>query len=287
MAQSSWTYLSQSGQVYVIGLYHGPDTGHVVVYCNNDVVAIDFSVTEEKRYSFFIEEDMCEVIIRPRGKAFDYRFSSNREVDTPFNRSRRERSRREMTWLLAFGLGTVLVIAVLSIVFIRLDRKSDQQALLDGQGLSTTGRVWFDKARKKVMYSYTAEGRVHQQVAAVANTQILPNGMPLEKDDEFMVAYFPGKAKRGVINFMKPSARQLQLYGQRVAIRHKGLHPELSLSEIDCLLALAYTLKGVPGLADFYWQEARVADNPDHNQLTYKTLIGEADFVRMKRLQCR
>jgi hypothetical protein len=286
VAQSNWTYLSESGQVYVVGLYHGPETGHVVVYCNNNVVAIDFNVVAESRYSFFIEEDMCEVVIRPRRKTYEYLFSSNRNVDTPFNRSRRARSRQERRWLMAFGAGTVLLITVMSVFFIRLDRKSDQGALLEGQGVHTLGRIWQDKDKRRILYSYAADGLVYHRVAEVPKTGILPNGMPLEMGDEFEVAYFPGKAKRGIINFMKPSPRQLELYRQRTALQHKALHPELSISSIACLLELAYALKGIHGIADFYWQEARTETHPAHNRLTYIQLISEEQFVRLKQKQC-
>ena len=63
MAQIGWVYLDNYGGRHRVGLYHGDQTGHLVIHCNLRVVQIDFSVRDTKRYSFFIEDELCEIDI--------------------------------------------------------------------------------------------------------------------------------------------------------------------------------------------------------------------------------
>ena len=84
MPQLSWSVTGHTGHIYRLGLFHGDDTRHVVVHCNDRVVAIDFAVKESKTYSVFLDQELCEVSIDHTGGAnFDYDCRINREVATP------------------------------------------------------------------------------------------------------------------------------------------------------------------------------------------------------------
>ena len=74
VAQQSWTLNTGNGRQHLIGLYHGEESGHLAVYCNNQVILVDFHVKEEKRFSFFLDEELCELTITPGAQqGFQYR----------------------------------------------------------------------------------------------------------------------------------------------------------------------------------------------------------------------
>jgi hypothetical protein len=80
MSQANWTYYNKLGQVHKIGLYHGDESGHLVLYCNNSIVTIDFYVEEKKKtYSFYINNDLCEVSLNKGIEAYEYDLKINNE----------------------------------------------------------------------------------------------------------------------------------------------------------------------------------------------------------------
>ena len=56
MSQASWQYYDPIKGFQTIGLYHGDESGHVVIYVNNKVLLIDFLVLHDHRYSFYVNE---------------------------------------------------------------------------------------------------------------------------------------------------------------------------------------------------------------------------------------
>ncbi|NJC28088.1 hypothetical protein [Neolewinella antarctica] len=117
MPQLSWSITGHTGQIYRLGLFHGDADGHVVVHCNDKVMAIDFNVAESKTYSVFLDQELCEVSIdHTGGNNFDYDCRINREVDTPLNERRnklKEEDRRmeqlQLIGLLAVGIVLLLI----------------------------------------------------------------------------------------------------------------------------------------------------------------------------------
>ena len=79
MGQTNWTYCNKFGQIHKIGLYHGDDSGHVVLYCNNQILTIDFYVTKQKTYAFYLNNDLCEVSLQKGIEAYEYELKINNE----------------------------------------------------------------------------------------------------------------------------------------------------------------------------------------------------------------
>ena len=48
---------------------------------------LDFRVLKSKEYSFFIDDELCELTIEKKGDHFFYSFEFNRKADTPLNRA--------------------------------------------------------------------------------------------------------------------------------------------------------------------------------------------------------
>ena len=118
MPQQGWNITGIQGTTYKLGLFHGDDTGHVVLHCNDRVVAIDFGVRESRTYSLFLDEELCEVSIDPAaGDSFDYTCRINTEVKTPLNEERRklraDQSRVENLRFVAAAVVTVLIVLFL------------------------------------------------------------------------------------------------------------------------------------------------------------------------------
>lgn len=115
MAESFWRFTNDTGQPYLIGLFHGDKDGHLVVHCNSRVVLVDFNVQQSKAYSFFIEEELCELKLDREGTGFKYSCQINVDADTPKNRWRKSTEQTEKTytkraWWVAGGTFVFLII---------------------------------------------------------------------------------------------------------------------------------------------------------------------------------
>ncbi len=78
LGQAKWIFVDDHGKKNHVGLYHGTKTGHVLIYCNARVMIIDFNIRQSKTYSFFIEDELCEIKMRRDKDAFEYFFEINK-----------------------------------------------------------------------------------------------------------------------------------------------------------------------------------------------------------------
>jgi hypothetical protein len=113
MSQITWTYVDDDGYRHKVGLFHGDNSGHLLVYCNTRIVVIDFSVLASKNYSFFINEELCDIAIEEKDGKFSYGFTIDQVTDTPRNRGRRKMIRSQTQYSLMFGVAFFLVIIAL------------------------------------------------------------------------------------------------------------------------------------------------------------------------------
>ena len=116
MPQLSWSITGYNGSIYRLGLFHGDADRHVVVHCNDRVVAIDFNVHATKTYSVFLDQELCEVTIdHTGGNNFTYDCRINREVATPLNEKRNQMKAEalRMDRLRLYGVVALLVVVVI------------------------------------------------------------------------------------------------------------------------------------------------------------------------------
>lgn len=109
MAQHSWTYADNTGFHYNIGLYHGKETGHVMVYCNKSIIIIDFNIRSQKKYSFYVGEEFFELFLNhldPVKNEYSYELKINKDIMSPLNKVRKENQRKYN--LIALLLGIVI-----------------------------------------------------------------------------------------------------------------------------------------------------------------------------------
>ncbi len=114
MGQLRWTYLDDGGAHYNVGLFHGDKSGHVMLYVNSSIVLIDFSILDTKKYSLYIGEELCDVILEKKDGNFAYGLIPDLKADTDLNRKRRKRRLSDNLKTVTFGILLVSLIVSLS-----------------------------------------------------------------------------------------------------------------------------------------------------------------------------
>ncbi|HSF88769.1 MAG TPA: hypothetical protein VLA46_05080 [Saprospiraceae bacterium] len=117
----TWTYIADDGVRYNVGLFHGDNTGHLLVYCNARIVVIDFSVLSSKNYSFFINDELCDLVIEEKDGKFLYGFKVDEVTDTARNRGRRKMIRTEVRQSLLIGFLFILIILLIGWLVFRFN----------------------------------------------------------------------------------------------------------------------------------------------------------------------
>lgn len=121
MSQMTWTYIADDGVRHNVGLFHGDNTGHLLVYCNSRIVVIDFGVVASKNYSFFINDELCDLVIEEKDGKFQYGFKVDEVTDTARNRGRRKMMRTEVRQTLLIGFLFILIIILLGWLVFRFN----------------------------------------------------------------------------------------------------------------------------------------------------------------------
>lgn len=117
MSQMTWTYVADDGSRHRVGLFHGDQTGHLLVYCNTRIVVIDFEVRESKNYSFFINEELLDIEVEELNGKFSYGLTIDQKSDTPRNRIRRKMTRQQVRQTLLL-VGLFLILVTISVFII-------------------------------------------------------------------------------------------------------------------------------------------------------------------------
>jgi hypothetical protein len=119
MSQMQWTYIDDFGRRYRVGLYHGK-TGHLLIHCNARVLVIDFNVLASKKYTFFINHELCDVHVeRNADHRFAYGFEIDRKTPTPWNDKRRAWERTNLVRSLLFT--ALLITTIVAAAFLMLN----------------------------------------------------------------------------------------------------------------------------------------------------------------------
>jgi hypothetical protein len=290
----TWTYIGGAGRNYRVGLFHGSKTGHVLIYVGAKIVTLDFKVFDSKVYTFFIDDELCNIRLERRGDKMFYFFEIDQKTDTPRNRARKIMEHRYL-WqaLTAFGIFTLVVAGFAWWMSHSSEAglRSKTEELLARQGRETVGMVAITSypTRAEVTYHFVAgnEGFTSSSTPASRPIVLLESGMPLESGDEFVVIYAQEHPEINRIYFNRPTEKQLARYQRRAAGKYAQLHPDEAPSIIACMVNAAFQLNGVGGLADFYFQDVPAGENPGHNEITYLRLTRDLPFQKMVEKECR
>lgn len=55
-----------------MGIYHGDESGHVVVYHNTNIIIIDFCIFQSKAYTIQYNDSLITISIQKDGSKFQY-----------------------------------------------------------------------------------------------------------------------------------------------------------------------------------------------------------------------
>lgn len=307
MAQVSWVYLDDFGGQHRVGLYHGDRSGHVLLHCDLRVVQVDFSVRESRTYSFFVEDELCEVRIFKEKTGFSYDFNVNKEVDTPRNRLRKADESRNRKYMIFLALGLVLSVTgifwdfgggINNSKYERLSGSSltsglspEAAGMLDAEGKTTLAELYIvsDALQRKVFYGFTTAG--DSQVSGyfyVPDTGqiILPNGFPLNDRDAFTVRYLPSSPRIHQVEFEQPAAQTLATYLEMARKAEVRAHPEATPGHGLCVAKNTLKHKGWHQLADLIFQSTPPAQNPKHNRDSYLRLVRDPEFANVLKREC-
>lgn len=263
----------------------------MMVYCNNEVIAIDFEVKESGLYSFFIEEDLCEIRIERKGGKFKYSFGSNQKVDTPFNRMRRKLMRHHRLQRTIAAVIVALFAVGMVVTMLRQSQRnlySAERGLLYG-GYRTIARFQIEpdkNGRPYAVFSYVQNGQIRKVDFLLPANLTTGNGLPLEAGDEFYLYYDPDHPRLHSVQWNEPVPEQLDRYRQRVLQRLLALQPGLPGAEAECLLDVTYEIEGLSGWADLWWQQASPEQNARHNSRTYAELIDGYKWKKLLEERC-
>lgn len=308
MAQTGWVWVDNKGNKYRVGIYHGDQSGHVAIHCNLRIVQIDFSVQDSRTYTFFIDEELCEIRLeKHKNGRFSYDFQINKTANTPRNQIRKadERQiRRHLGWF----VGGVIVF--LAVVFWGLQQYAAQQRLKHriGDGwssqlneknvtrLSSEGRdtiVRLSSAGtgfpRRVAYRFTtADGRTFADTILMAgqDTLLLPNGFPLQNEDAFWVRYLPSDPRVHRLDFMHPVRATLEAYMARATVAEHTRHPEQTPEQSACVARMVMEMKGWPALAFVVNQGLSEDQHRRYNQNAYLRLMRSSEMQKIIQQQC-
>ncbi|MGI9158469.1 MAG: hypothetical protein ACR2K1_01820 [Saprospiraceae bacterium] len=307
MAQINWVLLDYQDRPHRVGLYHGDQSGHVLIHCEMRVIKIDFSVLESKTYTFFLEEELCELRIVKEKTGFSYELVINKKSDTPLNRARKQAQRVELRLLLLYAALFLVVLggAAGGLLYygraqgakrhagqILLQKStSDERNRLLSEGLTaqavlTTGLEYTGR-RVYCLFSTAAGTMIRGDFPAPDTGQILlPNGFPLVERDTFSVRYLPESPDLFFVNFNEPAPGTIAAYRQRAGEAAQKAHPEARPADIRCLTETVLNEKGWAYLAHVLFQQKSPTQNPSHNRNTYRQMLADPALAKVLRETC-
>lgn len=276
MGQFIWKYVA-SQPPQTVTLYHGDSSGHVLITLNSKVLIIDFKVKETKTYSFFIEEELCEVKITKENEQFNYSFEINKTAQTPHNEKRKKAEKKHLWQTFGFfAFGIVLVLA--SIFFFASKGESNAENFALHNELTV---AVLQISEEENSYTYTIDKlRYENELKSLPRSV---NGFPIQSGDEFMIKYNKLKPENHEFSFDIPSKKQIDAYRQRAITQQKKQAPQDSEDRAACLVDIAYEMRGISAFADFFFQNVSESKNQEHNENSYKRLIRSVEFQKKSK----
>lgn len=217
------------------------------------MVITDFNVWDSKTYSFFVEDDLCEVTINKKKEhAYTYSCRINYEINTPLNARRRQHDRKNWQLGILFSIG-IIAFALIAAGYFYLHPSAEKvrrerQLLTLRVGAEQEVQLLFDTTASAWYHTYNSWGIDQKLLLYWPVDTVTPAGWPLEAGDVF-VAY-RSKEIPGLffIDLQQPSPSLTEKYRTNTAQRLKELYPLLSTAQVGCLLDVAVHNGGPRGL---------------------------------------
>ncbi len=287
-SQFQWSYLDPKGRLHRIGIYHGPRSGHLLVYCDSRILFVDFGVFHDKVYPFFIEDQLCELHLIREGNLMRYEFKVNTEAPTPLNQARKEAARRQARGLkLKLGIAVAALLLLMALV-VGHKRKEDRRRPTDVMGHAIVlRRTHTAEGGPRLSYSWTAEGAVYR-AASEAPRSPSPSpssafyALPLEPGDELILEWASSKPE---VHRLRTDTLPPSTLAQLIERMADSLKSDTAAIQ-PCTLRAAWEAAGVEGLASA-WQHHRPTQvESDALRLAWQRLQSDPAFRTALRKHC-
>jgi len=114
MSQLHWLYRDTEKLLHNIQLYHGAESGHLLIYVNDKIVLIDFHIQTDKSYGFYIDSVFFELFISGKSGNYNYKLVSENRVLNYTDLEKKEINRdlihTRITWLIVI---TIIISSIL------------------------------------------------------------------------------------------------------------------------------------------------------------------------------
>ncbi len=266
-----------------------------MVYCNQKVVLIDFKVFDSRSYPLFLDDELFHINVERRNGQYFYGLKMDKQADTPRNQARRLLEKKHWKQTLVFVALLAAAVTVVTVLGQRAKQArpgpAAQAELIKYHGQlteATVVRIYRHEDKTAIRYQFEVQNQPYNGRMELPPYEqvVLKNGMELREGDQFALQYVSDQPGLNAIRLNQPTPKQLQRYRERALQRHAKLHPGLSQAHIECLLDIAYEIKGVPGYADLIFQTTPASRNPHANELTYKRLVRSLDFRNASQQRC-
>lgn len=284
MNQFTWTFVDDFGSRNVVGIAHGAETGHLVVYCNSNIILIDFKVLNDYDYSFFIGDELFNLEIRAERKGkFSYSCKIDKKANTPRNKVRQQQDKKHWKQILALIGGLFAFVFFCSFGAMYLNQQSnyiDQETLLADAGKLGTVRIYVDYENQKLQHQYVANGKPFVKSLPFPETTpiVLENGLTLENEATFQIRYLPANPYVYHIEYSQPTDNQLNKWLKQALELQKELYPKRTEAYHNCLVKLAYEQQQLSGLS-------RILNQKKSPQI-YQRLIKDVSFQNALAERC-
>ncbi len=290
--QQAWNYIGQGGKVALIALQHDTATGDLLIFYDKELLWAERGVRAAQTISFFAEDELCRIHVTPVDNHLSYEFEIDRKENTPLNQIRKAEERANWVKSLLF-IGAIISGLAAFVGGGFLYNKYADAASLRSNGVKTVAKFAMSKNFTRedpripchimLKSSYVAEWIA---LDFVGDSLVLPCGLPVYNDDGFLARIDTNEVTNNSIDLNTPSDSTLKELIFRTRDNYCFRHPESNINDIDCIVRRIYTLAGLSGLADFYYQDEPIINNKKHNKNTYETLKKHPDFAE-KVLTCK
>lgn len=302
MHQEKWVYRVGLKE-HLIQLGHDLDSGKVVILLNGEPLFVDEFVNgKPKKFSIFIDHELCEVDIERTEKEYVYKFTPCHYSTSITGKFRKKRD-YFANLQLSTGIFIVFFIILIPLTVFAVRQYVHQYTTpLSSGGITTTAYItdvgtFATKTYKSAGKSYPLEGNVRYKFKVhdtwyFGDTHLRANaegkfitheGMPIHQNYEFAVLYAPDNPLANKILFDQPTRTQLDYFLLDARSHCVQAAPALIFEEnkvryCDCYNAKLIEQYGWEGLAQAYFQK----DAGD--QAEFSISLTQAALNKMKRI---
>lgn len=116
MAQHHWDYQDDTQQPYQISIYHGDQSGHVIIYSNKYILFLDFNIKDDKVYSFYLGNDLLKLAITKKNIGYQYALKSDKNQKLIYPLEEGNFPRRHIYLALLFMLIVLIAVSIIVIL---------------------------------------------------------------------------------------------------------------------------------------------------------------------------